>query len=147
MRVRHQGFSLVELMIVVVIIGVIAGFGMPMYKKHVVDTQRKAAQAALLELANAMERQKLRTGTYLGSADANGVPKIFATQVPLQGEPKSYNLKIEADVISYELYAEPIAGSTQSGNGSLYLNNIGERKWEKDGDGTGFLYDWDGGTF
>jgi type IV pilus assembly protein PilE len=147
MHVRHQGFSLIELMIVVVIIGVIAGIGFPLYKKNVADAQRKAAQTALLELANAMERHKLRTGTYLGSADANGVPKIFATQAPLQGEPKSYNLTIDADVSSYELYAKPIAGSAQSGNGGLSLNNKGERKWEKDGDGTGYLYDWDGDIF
>lgn len=51
-----QGFTLIELMIVVAIVAIIAAVAYPSYIGHVTKTKRVAAEACLGEYANYMER-------------------------------------------------------------------------------------------
>src|SRR5690554_1942881 len=135
---KQQGFSLIELMIVVVLIGVISAIAIPAYTNQVSKTRRVEAQSALLEFANAMERHRLRNGTYLGVAASNtlGTPTIFEDQVPFDRTPRTYNLRVTFTTTSYELFALPIADGPQAGDGKLRVNSIGQRGWDVDGDDT-----------
>lgn len=64
---RHRnaaGFTLIELMIVVVVIGIIAAIAWPNYTAHVRKSRRSDAQIALTQLANAQEKFYLNCNSY-----------------------------------------------------------------------------------
>lgn len=64
----RRGFTLIELMIVVLVIGVLAAIAYPSYSQHVIKSRRAAAQACLQEVAQYMERFYTTNLTYLGAA-------------------------------------------------------------------------------
>jgi len=53
---RQRGVTLIELMIVVVIIAIIAGFAYPSYMRYVVDTKRTGAASILLQVADRQQQ-------------------------------------------------------------------------------------------
>ena len=61
---RSTGFTLIELMIVVIIIGVLLGISIPAYRDYVVRSHRADAQAALLDIAARQERFVAQNNTY-----------------------------------------------------------------------------------
>jgi len=82
MRNNQRGFTLIEIMIVVVILGIIASIALPNYQEYVRKGNRTEAKSALLEAAQALERYYSVNGTYLsGSALAS----VYKTSVPPGG--------------------------------------------------------------
>lgn len=131
---RESGFTLVELMIVVVVVAILSAIAYPSYQGYVRRTACEDAKGALVGLANALERHKAQTGSYLaaGAAGANtGAPGIFATQSPIDGTPKTFNLTILANPAptanTYTIQAAAIAGSSMAGTGTLTLTSSGVR--------------------
>ena len=53
---RQSGFTLLELMIVLVIVGILASIAIPSYRDSIRKGNRRAAQAVLMDIAN-RERQ------------------------------------------------------------------------------------------
>jgi len=81
-RHRERGFTLVELAIVIVIIGVLASFGVPRFRNAVERTKAGEAVNYLSAVRSAQERFEAREGTYASDvADldiALPAPKYFA---------------------------------------------------------------------
>jgi prepilin-type N-terminal cleavage/methylation domain-containing protein len=64
---RRAGFSLVELAVVVIIIGVLAAFGVPRMLKSVERSKAAEAFKYLAAVRAAQERYQARQGTYAGN--------------------------------------------------------------------------------
>lgn len=142
MRAKNQaGFTLIELMIVVVILGILVGIGLPSYRNQIVRANRTDAQAALQGFAQAMERRFTQNYSYeaaaAGGADTGAPdPTVFPSQSPLEGNDPAYNLSIQAaDDTGFTLRAVPIAGGRQAGDGFLQLDSLGRRAWDANNDG------------
>jgi type IV pilus assembly protein PilE len=63
-RPRAHGFTLVEVMIVVAIIGILASIALPSYTRYVVQARRTEAQAFMMELAQRQERRRVNNPQY-----------------------------------------------------------------------------------
>ena len=64
MNAKQRGFTLIELMIVVAVIAIIAAVAYPSYTQYVIRSNRAAAQAQMLEIANRQQQFLMANRTY-----------------------------------------------------------------------------------
>lgn len=133
---RMNGFSLIELMIVVVIVGILAAIAMPSYRGHVVSGARAAAQTELLEMASLQEKIYLNSNVYTASVTASytGTSGGGLGKTSGQTSDGKYNLSLSGVGQTFTLTATPVAGSTQAGNGCLTVRENGLRQWHENND-------------
>ena len=67
MKAARAGFSLIELMITVAVIGILAAIAYPSYQDYLVRARRTSAAACLLELSQFMERHYTSNLSYQGA--------------------------------------------------------------------------------
>ncbi|MEM8560628.1 MAG: type IV pilin protein [Pseudomonadota bacterium] len=68
------GFTLIEVIIVVVVVGILMAIGLPAYESSMQKNRRSDAKAALMDVANQQEQFMLDQGTYTDDMTQLGYP-------------------------------------------------------------------------
>lgn len=130
-----QGFTLIELMIVVAIIGVLAAIAYPSYQSYVIKTKRVDMMTEMQQIASRIEANKITYRRY----DRIPLSEIFSNTVSGAGTtfPNNgtalYNISISPvsgsnlNGRNWTLTANPISGTQMEGDGVLTLNFEGEK--------------------
>lgn len=131
------GFTLVELMIVVAIIGILAAIAYPSYVQYKVRVNRTDTQAEMMEIAHRLTTYKMANQTFVGRTALNiyGATTIPRTQplydVALTDVDGVELTNASATVRTWLLVATPRIGTTQAENGVICLNDQGQKFWAK----------------
>jgi len=130
-RSRQHGFTLIEAMIVVAVIGILSAIALPSYQEYIRRGHRAEARAGLLQAAHWLERVATARGTYLTTDEA-------ATKFPavLQDVPsKSYAISLagtDSHGAGYTLTATPQNGQAVDKCGGFTLSQDGKRGLSSD---------------
>jgi len=131
-----RGFTLIELMIVIAIVGILAGIAYPSYMDHVRKGNRAKAQTFLMDVAQRQQsylivhRQYATSLTQLGFGDGNGVLALGPELTALSSAYDIANSNMGAVAgppPSFNMTLNPKSGSMQVSDGSLCLSNTGAR--------------------
>ncbi|WP_319001110.1 MULTISPECIES: type IV pilin protein [unclassified Halomonas] len=109
----QRGFTLIELMIVLVIIGIVASFAYPSYTRYVQKSVRTDAHAGLMQAASELERCYTRSYTYSDCPINNSSPE------------NNYTIAVTISGNGYLLAAS--TDQDDGCDGDITLNSNGER--------------------
>ena len=124
---RELGFTLIELMIVVVIIAILVTVALPSYRQYVIRSNRAAAQSQMMDIANREQQYMFAQRSY---ADLTGLNYTLPTDL---------SSKYDADATPNNTATPPsyiitfTAKGSQLSDGNLTLNSVGTKgpdgKW------------------
>lgn len=120
-RKRAQGFTLIEVMIVVAIVAILAAVAFPSYTEHVRRSKRSECAGVMTMAANMLERNYSRINTYANT------PNLPAT-CPADSGDTTYNLAYSnVTATTFTITATPAGGQASDKCGNLTLTHTGAK--------------------
>ncbi len=125
---RQTGFTLIELMITVAVVGILAAVAYPSYQDHIRKTHRRTAQSAMMDAANRQQQFLLANRRYATTLAelAFTMPSEIANRYNC-----SLTNVVNTGVPTYTVSCAP--SGAQAGDGTLTLDHLGQKapadKW------------------
>lgn len=124
-----RGFTLIELMIALVVVGILVAIAYPSYQGAMIKNRRASAQAHLMDIAQRQQQYLMDSRSYASSltdlkvTTPADVSRFYTITVPVG----------TGAVPTFTATATPIAGSSQVSDGTLTLDSTGAKspadKW------------------
>ena len=125
---RKRGFTLIELMVAVVIVGILAAIAYPSYKNYILKGHRSSAQAFLMDAAQRQQQYFLDNRTF-----APDVTTLFGTAsaVPSEVDPY-YNISINTTADppppTFVITATPKGTQAANNEQAMTINQLGDKQ-------------------
>jgi type IV pilus assembly protein PilE len=122
---KHSGFSLIELMVVVVIIGILASIAVPSYTAYVENGRRAEGKSFALDIASRQERHFTQYSRYaesLTATDETGLGMLND-----DSENAAYKAEVDVDNGNTTYVMTLIPAITDAECDELTLSNTGQR--------------------
>ena len=131
MKQDSRGFTLIELVIAMAVVGILLAIAIPSYNSYIQQGNRPTAKAALLDLAARQESYYTLNNAYASQMTALGYTQA---SMPIPSATQNYYTLTIASVTTavpptYVLQATPVVGSVQATDScAIYqVDNLGNK--------------------
>ena len=126
-KFKHMGFTLIELMIAVAIVGILAAVALPSYNQYIARGKRAEARAEILKAEGWLERFGTENNVYTSNPPTNNTNAGFNTKftvIPSSGS-ANYSLSLVVTAVAYTMTATRMNSMANDACGNYVKTNFG----------------------